>query len=265
MSHAKRDGLNLYYERAGSGEPSVVFIHGWCCDHTFFQPQFDHLKASHTVMTLDLRGCGSSDQPGHGYDIPTLADDVAWLCGELRLAKPVVVGHSLGGMIALELAARYPVLSAAIVAVDPGPIDPLPEDRSGFEGLTAQLEGPAGDAVRRTFIENMFLSTDDVDRRRRIVETMCAVPLPVAVAVMRGLIAWNGVEALLLCKAPVLVLRSRATGSNAPDRLLALKPDIHIGLTVGAGHFIQLEVPEQVTPMIEKFIQLTVGASTSAA
>src|SRR5207344_602661 len=62
MPYAKRDGLSLYYEQEGSGDPPLVFIHGWCCDHTFFQPQSDHFKASHAVTTLDLRGCGSSDQ-----------------------------------------------------------------------------------------------------------------------------------------------------------------------------------------------------------
>ena len=79
-------------------------------------------------------------------------------------------------------------------------------------------------------------------------------------AVLRGVVAWNGVGALLLCNVPVFVLSSRSGGSNAPDRLLALKPDIHIGITVGAGHFHQLEIPEQVTPMMEKFIQIVIGA-----
>lgn len=72
-----------------------MFIHGWCCDHTFFEPQFEHFKGSHSVTTLDLRGCGKSDEPEGSYDIPTMADDVAFLCGELGLSKPVIVGHSL--------------------------------------------------------------------------------------------------------------------------------------------------------------------------
>ena len=75
---------------------------------------------------------------------------------------------------------------------------------------------------------------------------------------LRGVIAWNGVEALLLCYAPVLVLRSQPGGSNDPARILQSSPNFQFGTTVGAGHFHQLEVPEQITPMIEKFVRLKV-------
>lgn len=263
MPYAKRDGLSLYYQQAGSGGPPMVFVHGWCCDHTFFHPQFDHFQASHEVTTLDLRGHGRSDRPEDGYDHPTLADDVAWLCREVGIAKPVLVGHSWGGLIAIELAARYPSLPSAVVAVDPGPINPTPQARCVFEAFATQLEGPDGAAVRRAWVEGkgMFLASDDAGRRHRIVETMCSVPLSVAAKVIRGTIAWNGVGALLLCQVPLLIVLSHPGGSNAPDRLLALKPDLHVGVTVGAGHFHQLEVPEQVTPMIERFMRVAIMES----
>ena len=93
------------------------------------------------------------------------------------------------------------------------------------------------------------------EQRRWIVQTMCSVPLRVAAAGIRGVVAWNGVAALALCAAPLLVLVSAPGGSNDPARLLPYKPDLHFGMTVGAGHFHQLEVPEQVTSMIERFIQ----------
>jgi pimeloyl-ACP methyl ester carboxylesterase len=254
---------SLYYEQAGTGERPFVFVHGWCCDRTFFAPQFDHFKVSHPVTTFDLRGCGMSDQPEGGYDIPTLADDVASLCDELGISEPIVVGHSLGGMIGIELAARYPSLPAAIVAVDPGPIDPLPEATSAFEGLVAQLEDPDGVDPRRAYIEGMFRPTDDAERARSITETMCAVPASVAAAVLRGVLSWQGVEALRLCNVPLLVLLSSTGGrSNDPERLLPLKPGIEFGVTVGAGHFHQLDAPEQVTPMIERFVRLRVGDGT---
>lgn len=131
----------------------------------------------------------------------------------------------------------------------------MPQTRRVFEALITQLEGPESDAARRAYVEQMFLTTDDVDRRRHIVETTCAVPRQIAVAVLRGVVAWNGVGAFMTATAPLLVLRSGPGGSNAPDRLLSLRTDIQIGVTVGSGHFHQLEVPEQVTPMIERFVR----------
>ena len=180
MAELTREGVRLHYVDEGSGAPAFIFVHGWCCNYTFFQPQFDHFKSSHRVVAIDLRGCGASDRPEDGYDIPTLADDVAAVSTGLGLSRPVLVGHSLGGMIAIELAARHPSLVGAVVAVDPGPIDPLPETRQIFEALIAQLEGPDSDAARRAYVESLFMTTDDSDRRHGIVETMCSVPRHVA-------------------------------------------------------------------------------------
>lgn len=257
MVEAVGAGVRLHYDDAGRGDPAFVFVHGWCCDHTFFQPQFDYFQAAHQVVSVDLRGSGLSDRPDRGYDIPTLTDDVAGLCRELGLRRPIVVGHSLGGMIGVELAARHPSVPGAIVAIDPGPLAMLPQSQAVFEALVAALHGPDAEAARRAFVDDMFLATDDATRKHWIVETMCAAPLHVAIAALRGIIEWNGVGAMQLCTAPLLVLLSspKAGGSNEPARLLALNPNIQFGVTVGAGHFHQLEVPDQVNAMIERFVK----------
>jgi pimeloyl-ACP methyl ester carboxylesterase len=204
------------------------------------------------VTALDLRGCGKSDCPESGYNIRDFADDLAPFCAQAGIEKPVVIGHSLGGMIAVELAARYPWLPRALVLVDPGPIDPLPETVKFFDSAADQLEGPSGEEVRRLWTEDM--GARDAELAQWISELMCRVPLPIAAAVIRGINAWNGVGALALCTVPTLLLRRLLDDNPEAVRLRAIKPDLEVGITVGAGHFHQLEVPEQVNAMIERFL-----------
>jgi len=254
MPHANAGGASLYYERAGGGEPELLFLPGWCCDHTAFAPQFDHFSRTHTVTALDLRGVGRSDSPREGYSIPELADDVAALCAAVGIERPVVVGHSLGGMIAVELGGRPEPLPSALVLVDPGPIDPLADTVEFFTGFAADLEGPDGAEIRRAYVQDF--GTRNEDLAQWIVEHMCLPEQTAAAAVVRGVSEWNGRVPFMRCSMPVLLLRAEVGEDSDVLRLAKLKPDLVVGITVGAGHFHQLEVPEQVNAMIERFLLL---------
>jgi pimeloyl-ACP methyl ester carboxylesterase len=255
MPYARRDDLSLYYERAGDGDPPVVFVPGWCCDTGFYRPQFDHFAAAHAVLAYDPRGCGRSDRPERGYELTNLADDLAWLLADAGITGAVVVGHSLGAMVAIEFAARHPNLPLAVIADDPGPIDPLPDTRRIWDQFVAGMLGPDGERVRRDWVEAGVDGTEGADLRRWIVETMCSTPLRIAAAMIRAAMAWDGVAALAGCRVPTLILRSAVGGSNEPARLLPHRPDLRFGLTVGTGHFHQLDAADQVNPMMERFLR----------
>ena len=99
----------------------------------------------------------------------------------------------------------------------------------------------------------------DEELARWIVDHMCAVEQPIAAAVIRGVTEWNGRDpSRRAASVPVLLLRCGAPGAR-PDvlRLREIKPDLQVGITVGAGHFHQLEVPEQVNAMIERFLAVS--------
>jgi pimeloyl-ACP methyl ester carboxylesterase len=253
MRQLIREGVKLCFEEAGSGAPPLVFVHGWTCDHTFFAPQFEYFGRAHRVIALDLRGHGASDKPQQDYTMAALADDVSWLCEQLSAQKPVVIGHSMGGLIALVLAARYPDLPAAIVTLD-SLVVPTAEVHEVVPALVAALRSPAFREVQRQFVSEMlFLPTDDADRKARILDTMSSAPQHVMASAFEHLSACDTAAVAAACKIPFLALYAEHVFSDLAQ-LRALCPHVITGQTVGAGHFHQLEAPEQINAMIERFL-----------
>lgn len=116
-----RDGVRLAHVEAGpvaAQVPPLLLVNGWTGDHGIFTPQIAHFSQSRRVVAVNLRGHGSSDAPQQDYTMAGFADDIAWQCAQLELHKPVVIGHSMGGRIALELCGRYPDLASGMVMID---------------------------------------------------------------------------------------------------------------------------------------------------
>jgi pimeloyl-ACP methyl ester carboxylesterase len=254
----KADMGGLAFDAAGEGDPQMLFLHGWCGDRSFFAPQFDHFSRSHRVVSVDLPGHGESGAPT-AYAIEALATEVAALARHLGLRRDVAIGHSLGAMVALAMTRHAPELVSAVIMVDPPPLSQ--EVWKGFAGeLLPTFRGPDAAAGRRQFVEQMFLPTDDADRRARIVKSMCAVPNDVAIGMVEAMAAFDAVPILRSCEVPVLTIAS-AVPTNGSAFLLEANTAITIGQTVGAGHFHQLEVPEQVNLMIERFLSINLETS----
>ena len=73
MRRLERDGVALFCDEAGGGEPPILLVHGWCGDHTYMAPQFEHFRRQHRTVAVDLRGHGRSDEPEQEYTIPASA------------------------------------------------------------------------------------------------------------------------------------------------------------------------------------------------
>jgi 3-oxoadipate enol-lactonase len=109
VAYAQVGDIKLFYEVHGEGSP-VVLIPGLGADTRLFFNVVPILAVRHKVIVVDPRGGGQSDKPTGDYSIEQMADDVAALFGALELARADVVGYSMGGKIALQLAADHPEL-----------------------------------------------------------------------------------------------------------------------------------------------------------
>jgi pimeloyl-ACP methyl ester carboxylesterase len=254
MPTITRDGIKLAYDDRGSGSPAFVFVHGWTCDRSFFAPQAEHFAKKHRVVSVDLRGHGESDKPQGAYPISAYADDVAHLIGELKLGKVVAVGHSMGGVTVLQLAVAHPDRVAAIVMVDPAPFAFPPELRAAIEGMIAAIESGNREPQRQFIEGNLFLPTSDKTLVKRVADIMCSAPAHVAAGAMRGILGFDGVAAAARCTVPALHLAA-SPPLNPPHLMAEWMPKAVNGMTVGAGHFNQLEAAPQVNAMIEGFLR----------
>jgi proline iminopeptidase len=128
--------------------PTLVALHGGPgFDHGYLRPGLDPLAADAQVVYVDLRGQGRSGRPPlASCTLEQMADDVAGLCRLLGIDRPVVLGHSAGGFVALHLAVRHPDLAGGLVLCHTAPtLAPLPDDNPP-PGL-ADPAGPEAEAV----------------------------------------------------------------------------------------------------------------------
>lgn len=243
----RSDG-GIAYETAGVGDPALLFVHGWCCDRTFFEPQFRHFAARHRVIALDLRGHGAS-RPDPADSCEAFADDVLAVAAHAGLSRPVVVGHSLGGLVALTCAARPDAVRAAVL-VDPAPMLPG-RGQASFVRRLPDVAADADGSWRAAFMARLFGPHDTV-RRDETVAAARAVPLPVAVGGWRAIVEFDGAAVLPRVAVPVLLVTAGEPEAGAVEQLA----DVTLGRTVGTGHFLQLQVPDQLNPMIERWLGL---------
>lgn len=257
-----RDGVTLVYTERGAGDPPLLLVHGILCDVRYVAPQLEYFARTHRTVAVDLRGHGQSDAPDQPYTIDGYADDLAWVSEQLQLGPAVVVGHSLGGIVAIDLAARRPDLVRGVVALD-SVLVPGPDRAVVMTALLARLRTADYRPALREYFARFFGPTDDLDRRQRILDEITAGSPRVAISTWEdGTFHFDDAAAIERCRMPFLYLDA-GTPNVDLARLQELAPHLVLGRTVGSGHFLQIEVPDQVNAMVARFLEI-VAASDGA-
>jgi lipase len=152
--------VELAIWRAGSGQDPVICLHGITAQHRAFSALARYLGGSRSLIGVDLRGRGNSGKPESGYGLEAHARDVIRVLDHLGLQRAVILGHSMGGFVALKTALSYPDRVRALVLLDGGwpRVGVSPEDMSE-EREAAAIEEGLERAFRR--LDMTFESSED--------------------------------------------------------------------------------------------------------
>jgi pimeloyl-ACP methyl ester carboxylesterase len=255
MQVKHRDGVALAYTDKGVGKHALVLVHGWGTDHTSLLQQQTFFEDTHRVLNVDLRGHGQSASPEQDYSVIEYAEDIEWLCQQLQIERAVVIGHSMGGAIALELGSRNPALIHAVAMLDtvfqaPAALYAL------LEPLLPALATPDYRNAYRTIMTALSLSSDLPALVSALAELPMA-PQHVLLSALKAHVEDHDIAgAASRCKLPVAYIGAASPLADV-HVLKMLIPELMTGQTLGVGHFAPLLASEQVNPMLARFLSLT--------
>lgn len=116
-NYSTTNGVTLHYVEGGSGMP-LICLPGWPQTWYSYLPVATELAKTYRVIIVDIRGMGSSEKPAQGYDKKTMAQDILELVQQLGLNKVHIMGHDIGGMIAMSFAFNYPEFTEKLIVLD---------------------------------------------------------------------------------------------------------------------------------------------------
>jgi 3-oxoadipate enol-lactonase len=257
---AESAGARIAWERRGTGAP-LLLVHGLGYARWGWEPVTDSLAERHEVVLFDNRGIAESEAPPGPYSVEELARDAVAVLDAAGLKRAHVLGTSLGGMVALQLALdhadRLDRLVLACTTSGGSGAAPMPE-----QTLRLLAEAPAlpADVALRRFIENAFGPDLDAALVDRIMEHRLATAQPQAAwmaqaAAGAGFDVWDRVGEV---RAPTLVLTGDADNVVDPrnSELLAQRiPDARLEVFAGAGHLFFWEHPQRFVDVVREFLR----------
>lgn len=263
MPIVKVNDVELYYELHGEGVP-LLLITGWGLSAENWDPKLiKDLSEYYKVISIDNRGVGQSSKPDIEYSIKMMADDVKGLMDAIDEEKAHVLGFSMGGMIALDLALYYPETVKSLIlcgAFCGGPSTKLTQDVWNMMKLFASgqpIEMPIEDLMKQFF--SLVFTPKFLQENMEGLMTMFKAPPPMYVfqRQAQAIAAYNASERLNGVTAPTLVLTGEADVMVLPENSKVLAdgiPNAQLKMFKETGHMFLWETKDQAAQVLLDFL-----------
>jgi sigma-B regulation protein RsbQ len=244
------DGSPISYGVKGHGETTLVFVHCWTCNHSFWKPQIEYFSKKHKVVWLDLAGHGISGSTRKNYTMGAFGEDVATVVNKVGDSKVILVGHSMGGPVSIEAAKILGQKVVAIIGVDTfyTPFQ-YPKTEAEIEGFVKPFEKDFI-GTSKQMVESMFIPKVDSVLKDSIVKQFSGANPEMGVSAMYEIFRWSAqnVPSSLVSYSDKLRNINGAPKGNekALHKSVTLVPDV--------GHFIPQVKPDEFNAILSKII-----------
>lgn len=246
------DGVEIAYFVQGTGEPAIVFIHGWSCDKSYWMEQIRALSSKYKVVAIDLAGHGQSGLNRDNWTIQAYGEDVAAVVNHLNLDKVILVGHSMGGAVIIYAANLLKGKVIGLIGADTFQNlgETMPEEQ-----LTPFLQPFKDHFVESTkaFVKSLFPPTADSMLVKKVANDMSSAPPDVAVSSMENLFKSDVVPALKELEVPIISINSDMIPVQIENNKKLVK-SFEVKMMNGVGHFIMLENPTEFNMLLDEAI-----------
>ena len=245
------DGSPIVYGVRGHGEPAIVFVHCWTCNHSFWDPQLDYFASHYQVVWLDLAGHGKSGSHRQQYTMAAFGQDVAAVVNRIGAKKVILVGHSMGGPVIVEAAKLLGDRVIGIVGVDTfyTPFE-YPTNQEAIAQFVEPFETDFH-ATSDKLLRSMFTPQADPAVVDAIIAKFSSADPKVGISAMYQLFDWNAHQASsdLAHFADILYnINASPTGKESPA-------NAHVTMIPGVGHFVAQVKPAEFNKALEAIIE----------
>lgn len=257
MPKIQSNNINLHYEVSGEGQP-LLFIHGLGSSTHDWDLQVKEFSKSYQVITFDLRGHGQSDKPAGPYSLPMFATDTAGLLKSLDVKSAHVVGLSLGGGIAFQLAIDFPSLVKTMVIVNSAPelVVRTFKDRMRVWQRFAIVRLLGMRKMGEVLSKRLFPKDEHESLRTTFVESWAKNDPRAYQDAMRAMVGWSVTDKLDSIKCPALVITADQdyTPVALKEKYTKLMPNAQLVVIHDAHHATPVEQPEEFNTVLMNFL-----------
>jgi pimeloyl-ACP methyl ester carboxylesterase len=248
------------YAAAGAGPKTVLFLHGIGGNRDSFAAELPRLAGAWRAMAWDMPGYGTSP-PIAPLTFEALAQAVVAVLDAERAEKAVLVGHSLGGMIAQETAARFPQRVSGLVLFATSAAFGGKDDKFKNEFLAQRLApldaGKSMPEIAEELTKGLFGPYPPEAARRRAIASMGAIPTTSYRAALECIVDFNRTDDLARIACPTLVLAAehdRLAPPKTMERMAQRIPGARYRCIAGAGHLANFEQPAAFAAVLDEFL-----------